>query len=48
MKLGGKMDIQVEDPSTFKKQNDWFQEKLNKFSNTLRPILKEYTAVNNK
>lgn len=48
MKLGGKMDIQVEDPSTFKKQNDWFQEKLNKFSNTLRPILKEYSAVNNK
>ena len=48
MKLGGRLDIQVDDPETFKIQNEWFQENLNKFSNTLRPLLKEFSASNSK
>jgi len=48
MKIGERLDIQVDDPETFKLQNEWFQENLNKFSNTLRPLLKEFSTINSK
>ena len=37
--------IAIDDPTTFAEQKSWFSKKLNSYSNTLRPLLKEFYSL---